>query len=416
VPPPGRARHRLFVAVRGDHRWAAVLDDDRPVEFHCESKGDEPRIGDIYLGRIARVDQSLGAAFVDIGRKQAAFLPLSEIRAPAVEGSGTIIQIEREGLGGKAPRATARPVLAGARLVLSPGRGSMRLSERITDKPERERLSALAKGIAEPEEGITIRRAAVGATESQLRQEAEALRAAWRAVLDRRRSQPPPTVLERHLPLDLRLLRDLGWSLEAAVYDHRGAADAARAWCETVMGDLAPTIQFQKDTAWLAAPAEILEHVESAIQPRVALQSGGSLSIESTEAMTVIDVDVGSAAALRPNEGSERIFLRTNLAAAMEIARQIRLRNVGGIIVVDFIDLKSAAERRQVVDCLRGAVAADSAPVWVGSMSRLGLVELTRKRRGPTLSDMLTRPCPGCDGTGRLMRDDSWVRATGAAE
>jgi ribonuclease G len=132
--------------------------------------------------------------------------------------------------------------------------------------------------------------------------------------------------------------------------------------------------------------------------------------------MTVIDVNMGSAAATRPSEGSERIILRTNLAAATEIARQIRLRNVGGIVVVDFIDLKSAAARRQVVDHLRDATASDSAPVWIGSMSRLGLVELTRKRRGPTLVDMLTRSCPACEGTGWVMRDDSWLRATDAAE
>jgi ribonuclease G len=416
VPPPDRARHRLYIAVRGDHRWAAVLEDDRLLEFHCESEGDDARAGDIYLGRIVRVDHGLGAAFVDIGRKQAVFLPLSAMSAPAVEGARAIVQIEREGAGGKAPRATARPVLAGVRLVLSPGRRTMTLSERITDKAERTRLSALARIIAEAGEGVTVRSAAIGASENQLREEAAALRAVWRGVLDRQRSQQPPTILERHLPIDLRLLRDVGSSLEAAVYDHRGAAEAARTWCETAMRDLTPTIQFQKAAAWQPAPAEILERVECAVQPRVALQSGGSISIESTEAMTIIDVNLGSVAATRRNEGSERVFLQANLAGATEIARQIRLRNIGGVIVVDFIDLKNAAARRQVVDCLRGATASDSAPVWIGSMSRLGLVELTRKRRGPTLLDMLTRPCPACEGTGRVMRDDNWLRATDAAE
>lgn len=408
----GRARRRLYVAVRSDHRWAALLDDDRLVEFHRENEGDDPRVGDVYLGRIVRVDNGLGAAFVDIGRKQAAFLPLSEISTRAVEGGKTIIQIEREGLGGKAPRATARPVLAGVRLVLSPGRRTVGLSERITDRGERARLSALAKAVADVGEGIAVRTAAIGANESQLRDEAAALRAIWCNLLDRQRSQQPPTVLQRQLPIDLRLLRDLGSSFEAAVYDHRGAADAARAWCETVMRDLAPTIQFQGGTAWQPAPAQILEGVEGAIQPRVALQSGGSILIESTEAMTVIDVNVESAGATHANDQSERVFLRTNLAAAEEIARQIRLRNIGGIIVVDFVDLRDGAARRQVVDCLRAAAAVDSAPVWVGAMSRLGLVELTRKRRGPTLSDMLTRPCPRCEGTGRVMHEENWVRGT----
>jgi ribonuclease G len=112
------------------------------------------------------------------------------------------------------------------------------------------------------------------------------------------------------------------------------------------------------------------------------------------------------------NDRSERVFLRTNLAAAEEIARQIRLRNIGGIIVVDFVDLRDGAARRQVVDCLRAATAVDSAPVWIGAMSRLGLVELTRKRRGPTLLGMLTRPCPSCEGTGRVMHEENRVRVT----
>lgn len=411
---PDRARRRLYVAVRRDCRWAALLEDDRLVEFHRENEGEDARVGDVYLGRIIRVDNGLGAAFVDIGRKQAAFLPLSELLAPAVEGTKTIIQIEREGLGGKGPRATARPMLAGVRLVLSPGRRAVSLSERIIDKVERARLSALAKAIAEAGEGITVRTAAIGANENQLRDEAAALRTVWRDLLDLQRSQQPPTVLQRQLPIDLRLLRDLGSSFEAAVYDHRGAADAARAWCQTAMRDLAPTIQLQGSTAWQPAPAEILESAECAIQPRVALQSGGSILIESTEAMTVIDVNVGSAAATRVNDQSERVFLQANLAAAKEIARQIRLRNIGGIIVVDFIDLKNVVARRQVVDCLRAATALDSAPVWIGAMSRLGLVELTRKRRGPTLVEMLTRQCPTCEGTGRVMRDDNWVRAMDA--
>jgi ribonuclease G len=413
VSAPDRTRYRLYVAVCDDHRWAAVLDHERLVEFHRENEGDHARAGDIYLGRIIRVDHGLGAAFVDIGRKQAAFLPLSQIPTSAVEGARTVVQIEREGQGAKAPRATARAMLAGLRLVLSPGRRGMSLSERITDKVERARLSSFAKAIAEAGEGITLRTAAIGSTESQLRDEAAALRAVWRDLMDRQRLQQPPALLRRELPIDLRLLRDLGSLVETAIYDHRRAAEAAGAWCETTMRGSAPTIQLQSSSAWRPGQAEILEWAEDAVQPCVALQSGASISIESTEAMTVIDVNLG-VAATRRDENSERAFLRANMAATTEIARQIRLRNIGGIVVIDFIDLKSAAARRQVVDGLRAAAASDSAPVWVGAMSRLGLVELTRKRRGPTLSDMFTRQCPTCEGTGRVMCDDKRVQAVDA--
>ncbi|MGH6929309.1 MAG: ribonuclease E/G [Dongiaceae bacterium] len=388
--------------------------DDGLVEFHRENEGDDTRVGDIYLGRIVRVDHGLGAAFVDVGRKQAAFLPLSDIPGPAVEGARTVIQIEREGLAGKGPKATARPVLAGVRLVLSPGRRAIGLSGRIADKAERARLSALAKGVAEEGEGITVRASAIGADESQVRDEAAMLRGLWRDLLDRQRSQQPPAILQRQLPIDLRLLRDLGPAFEAAIYDHRGAADIAKTWCRTAMGTLAPRIEFQGSSEWRPAPAEMLENVESAVQPRIMLKSGGSISIEPTEAMTVIDVNAESAGTTRVNDQGERLLLQTNLAAAEEIARQIRLRNIGGIIVVDFIDLRDVAARRQVVDRLRATTALDSATVWIGAMSRLGLVELTRKRRGPTLLHMLTRPCPACEGTGRVMNDDRSMRAMDA--
>jgi ribonuclease G len=297
---------------------------------------------------------------------------------------------------------------------LSPGRRAIGLSGRIADKVERARLSALVKAVAENDEGITVRAFAIGANEDQIREEVEALRADWRDISGLQRSQQPPAILRRQLPIDLRVLRDLGPSLEAAIYDHRGAADAATAWCQSAMRALAPRIQFRSSSEWRPAPAEMLEHVECAIQPRITLQAGGSILIESTEAMTVIDVNAGSASSTRVNDQGERLLLQTNLAAAEEIARQIRLRNIGGIIVVDFIDLRKVAARRQVVDRLRATAASDSAPVWIGVMSRLGLVELTRKRRGPTLMDMLTRPCPTCEGTGRVLHDDNWMRAMGA--
>ena len=411
MAPRGRARTRLFVAVRRSHRWAALLDDERLVEFHVEHEGQEGRVGDIYLGRIARVDHGLGAAFVDIGGKQAAFLPLSELAAAPVEGADTVVQIERESQGEKGPRVTARPALSGVRLVLLPGRRAISLSERIADKSERSRLSALARSIAEPDEGLTIRTSAIGGKEGELRDEAAVLRAVWRKLRDLRHSQQPPAILWRQLPLDLRLLRDHGRSFEGVYYDHRGAADAAMSWCQTAIPDLVPRISFRSTGDWRPTPAEILERVEDAIQPRSALPSGGSILIERTEAATIIDVNSESAASLHVDNDSERLFLRINVAAAREIAHQIRLRNIGGIVLIDFIDLKDIAARRQVVDNLRAAVALDSAPVWVGAMSRLGFVELTRKRRGPTLMDMLMRPCPACEGTGRLMRADGWLRA-----
>jgi len=400
---PSRLRQRLFVTVRRNHRWAAWLEDGRVVEFHYERDGEESPVGSIYLGRITHVEKGLGAAFVDIGSAEVAFLPLKDAGVPAVEGAKILVQIEREGWAGKGPRVTARLSLAGVYLVLQPGRRGISISERIVDRGERSRLSALVKTIAEGSEGFTVRTAANDAQEHQLREEAVALRTSWQELLGRQHA-PAPAMLYRQPPMDIRLLRDHGALFHEVVYDQRNAATAATTWSSSAWPGLATRIAFHRSVDWDPTPDEVQAQVEDALRPRIDLPAGGGLVIEPTEAMTVIDVNARSASNAQGDAANEHVLLRTNLAAAAEVARQIRLRNVGGIVVVDFMDLKEAAHRRQVVDRLRVATADDSAPVWVGAMSRLGLVELTRRRRGPTLAETMTKVCPTCDGTGRVQQ------------
>lgn len=401
MPPPRRARQRLLVAVGGDRRWAAWVADGLLIEFHSERDGEANLVGNIYLGRIAHVEKGLGAAFVDIGMNEAAFLPLSEAGGPAIEGARALVQIEREGRDAKGPRVTTRIGLAGVHLILLPGRRGISTSERIVDRKERSRLSALMTNIAKGGEGFMVRTAASGAEERQLREEAAALRASWQELSGREYARPP-AMLYRQPPVDIRLLRDHGALFDEVVYDQRNAAAAATTWSRSAASGLATRIAFRRSAEWAPAPDEVLAQVEDALHPRVDLPAGGGLVIEPTEAMTVVDVNASSASKAQGDAASERVLLRTNLAAAEEIARQIRLRNIGGIVVIDFIDLKEGAHRRQVVDCLRASTADDSAPVWVGAMSRLGLVELTRRRRGPTLAETMTKSCPTCDGTGRI--------------
>jgi Rne/Rng family ribonuclease len=406
----GRVRQRLFVAARGDRRWAAWLEDDRLVEFHQEAAGEKPRAGDIYLGRIVRVDKGLDAAFVDIARKQAAFLPLSGLATPAVEGARLAVQIEREERDDKGARVTARLALAGARTVLVPGGRGVSVSERIPDKSERSRLAALMRTIAESGEGCIVRAAAVGAKEKQLYDEFAALRASRQELAERERRHQPPAVLLRQPPIDIRLLRDHGLRFDEIVYSRRAAAAEAEAWCRTMLPELTDRIADRRGAEWHPAPGEIVEQLADAMEPRIDLRPGGSIVIEPTEALTVIDVNADSAGTAAVGTAGERALLRTNLAAADVIGQQLRLRNIGGIVVVDFIDLRDVHARRQVVERLREATAMDSAPVWVGAMSRLGLVELTRRRRGPTLADAMLRPCTGCEGRGRIPGDDALSR------
>lgn len=401
MPSPRRARQRLLVSVRGGRRWVAWLEGETLIEFHCERDDEASPVGNIYLGRITHVEKGLGAAFVDIGMNEAAFLPLSEAGGPAIEGAKILVQIEREGWAGKGPRVTTRISLAGVHLILLTGRRGISISERIVERTERSRLSALMTSIAEGGEGFMVRTAASGAEEQHLRQEAAALRGSWQELSGREHGRPP-AVLYRQPPVDIRLLRDHGALFDEVVYDQRSAAAAATTWSRSAAPALATRIALRRSAEWVPAPDEVLAQVEDALRPRVDLPAGGGLVIEPTEAMTVVDVNASSASNAQGDAASESVLLRTNLAAAEEIARQIRLRNVGGIVVIDFIDLKEGAYRRQVVDRLRTSTANDSAPVWVGAMSRLGLVELTRRRRGQTLAETMTKSCPTCDGMGRI--------------
>lgn len=409
---PHRSRQRLFVSVARGHRWAAWLEDARVVEFHHQRDDDDEEVaGNIYLGRIVRVDKGLGAAFVDIGRQQTAFFPLGDSPGPVTEGARAVVQIERAARGDKGPRVTGRPVIVGVRLILRPGRRGVAVSERIADKVERSRLSAAAKTFV-ADEGVVVRTSAAGASDDQLRDEALVLRAQWQTLVNGQRASQPPVLLYREPGIDLRLLRDNGRQFDEIVYDSRNAAQTAAAWCQGLLPEAESRIEYSRRAAWDPSGTEILDQVQDALEPRVKLPSGGSIFVQFTEAMTVVDVNAGSAGGAQADVTGDQAALRTNLAAADEIARQLRLRNAGGIVVIDFIDLKDGAGRRRVLDRLRAAVAYDSAPVWIGAMSRLGLVELTRQRRGPTLAESMAVRCATCDGTGFVRCDLGHLRMT----
>lgn len=415
MPGSRRTRHRLMVSVARDRRWIAWLEDARVLEFRSWRDDDEALTGNIYLGRILRVDKGIGAAFVDIGRGQAAFLPMDEAPRHLVEGASIVVQIERQGWSGKAPRATARPALTGARLLFRPGRRGVSVSERIADKAERARLSAILNAADDLEGSVVLRTAAAGASARLLLDEAAALQTRWRELAAAAATSRRPELLLRQPPVDLQWLRDRGRRFDEIFYDSRRAADTALEWCRQSLPELTSRIGHLRAAAWDPSPAEILEQVREGLEPRVPLPSGGSIVIQPTEAMTVVDVNAESSGSAQADLASERANLRNNLAAAEEVARQLRLRNVGGIIVVDFVDLKSGTARRQVVDRLRAAVADDPVPVWVGAMSRLGLVELTRQRRGPTLSEVMTQACATCGGAGRIPADIAgWMPVSGA--
>src|SRR5262249_845095 len=226
-----------------------------------------------------------------------------------------------------------------------------------------------------------------------LRREVGRLRTAWGDMSARKQARASPSCVHREPAIDRRLLRDHAGRFAEVIFDRRGPAQAARDWCEDLHLDIGTRIISRPSSDWALSPVDILGQIDGALDAAVELPSGGIVRFDPTPTLTVVDVDSGRATGFAGDLGAERVFLQTNLEAADIIADQLRLRNIGGIVVIDFIDLKDQAARRRVVDRLRAAVAADSAPCWVGEMSRLGLVEMTRRRRGRPLGALLTKAC-----------------------
>jgi ribonuclease G len=379
---------------------SGLLEDGRLVEVDLlDETSDDPR-GDIVLGRVRRVDRELGAAFVDCGLAADAYLGARDARFLAgagreqpiermlCEGQEVLVQVRQGPAAGKAPRVTGDIALVGVYLVFRPRRSSVSLSARLERSPAAAEQRARAAALF-PETGIALRHAAPLAGDTELGAELARLREQWAEIKAAAHAATPPARIHAvRDPLHRLLLEQIAPDLGRIVVGDQASLVRARTWLTEWQPALADRMVSVTDPFEATGAAEQLEE---ALQPRVPLQGGGSLIIQPTAAFTAIDVN-----------GGGRRALEANLAASREIARQLRLRRIGGTAVVDFIDLPARAARARVLAALRDAVAADPAPVQVFAMSRFGLVEISRKRAGPSLAELLRRPCPVCEGAGTL--------------
>jgi ribonuclease G len=379
---------------------SGLLEDGRLVEVDLlDETSDDPR-GDIVLGRVRRVDRELGAAFIDCGLAADAYLGARDARFLAgagrdqpiermlSEGQGILVQVRQGPAAGKAPRVTGDIALVGVYLVFRPRRTSVSLSARLEHSPAAAEQRARAAALF-PDTGLTLRHAAPMASDAELIAELARLRERWSEIEAAAKAATPPARIHAvRDPLHRLLLEQIAPDLARILVGDQASLVRARAWLDEWQPALADRL------ASVAHPFEATgaaEQLEQALQPRVPLQGGGSLVLQPTAAFTAIDVN-----------GGGRRALEANLAASREIARQLRLRRIGGTAVVDFIDLPARAARARVLAALREAVAGDAVPVQVFAMSRFGLVEISRKRMGPSLAELLRRPCPACDGEGTL--------------
>jgi ribonuclease G len=379
---------------------AALLEDGQLVEVDVlDEARDDPR-GDIVLGRVRAVDPDLGAAFVDcglaadawLGARDARFITGSARDAPIErmlsEGQGLLLQVRQGPIAGKAPRVTGDIAMVGVHLVLRPRRRDVALSGRLERTPVAAEQQARAAALF-PEGGVILRRAAPLASDTELLAELARLRAQWAEIEAAARAATPPARIHAvDDPLHRLLLERIAPELARIVVGDQALLVRARTWLAEWQPALAERLASVADPFAVTGAAEQLEQ---ALQSRVPLPGGGSLIIQLTAAFTAIDVN-----------GGGRRALEANLAAAREIARQLRLRRIGGTAVVDFIDLPARAARARVLAALRDALAHDSEPVQAFSMSRFGLVEISRKRTGPSLAELLGRACPVCDGAGTV--------------
>jgi ribonuclease G len=415
----------ILVNVAPRETRAAILESGVVQELHIERTSRRGLVSNLYKGRVSRVLPGMQAAFVEIGLERTAFLhaadiahsastdtlvnsapaslpPVEDIRRLVTCGDDILVQVIKDPIGTKGARLTTFVALPSRYLVYMPRGEGIGVSARIEDEPERSRLKTLLAELTAASGGAgggyIVRTAAQGATSENLREDMTYLAKLWDHVRSRAAEVAAGSVVHEDLPLTLRVLRDeLARGVSRVLVDSPREYERMRAFSAAFMPQGAPGIELYSGPRLIFDLNGIEEEIAKALDRKVPLKSGGHLVIDQTEAMTTIDVNTGAYVGHRNLE--ETIF-RTNLEAAVSIARQLRLRNLGGIIIIDFIDMRDEPHRRAVLSALERALAGDRAQTHIVSLSPLGLVEMTRKRTRESLEHLLCEPCPSCEGRG----------------
>ncbi len=415
-PPAVKPEERLMlIAGARDEPQVSILEGGVLVE-HYVSGPTSTLVGSIFLGRVQNVLPGMEAAFVDIGLGKNAILHRGELlfdasdlegEPPRIEqalrrGQAVLVQVTKEPMGSKGARLTQLVTLAGRNLVLIPGASAVGVSRRLPDE-ERSRLRKLAQEIRPEGFGLIVRTAAAGIPREELASEMEELVAEWREVEARAKRVRAPALVREEPDLLRRVLRDLlRHDISRVVVEDDGVFQEVEAYLSHASPELARRVERYVGEIPLLQAYRVTEELRKVLERRVWLPSGGHVVIDPTEAMTVIDVNTGKYVGRTALE--ETVF-RTNLEAADEIPRLLRLLDIGGIIVVDFIDMEDESNREAVLRRFLANLAKDRATTQVFGMSPLGLVEMTRKRVSGGLLESLSRPCPSCQGRGFMLQE-----------
>jgi ribonuclease G len=408
----------ILVNATARESRAAVVENGVLQEVFIERASRRGLTGNIYKGRVSRVLPGMQAAFIEIGLARTAFLHASDIAKPSTdpegvelprtenvrelvaEGEEILVQVVKDPIGSKGARLTTFVSIPSRYLVYMPKGRGVGVSARIEAEDERRRLREAVSVFAAPEDagGYIVRTAAEGASLEAMHADMLFLKRLWEAIRDKGLKGTAGELVHEDLPLPVRVLRDLlNEGVGRVSVDSPDVHQRMIEFARMFMPESAAKIELYAQPRAIFDLHGIEEEIEKALDRRVLLKSGGHLIIDQTEAMTTIDVNTGAYVGHRNLE--ETIF-RTNLEAALAIARQLRLRNLGGIIIIDFIDMQEEEHRRQVIQALEKALDDDHARTSISSVSPLGLVEMTRKRTRESLEHLLCQPCPTCQGRG----------------
>jgi ribonuclease E len=419
APPPPRITDKLMaITEHGERDQIAVLEEDILVQHYVTRAGATSMVGNVYLGRVQNVLPGMEAAFVDVGRGRNGVLYAGEVNyspediegpAPRIEqllkaGQGVMVQVTKDPMGGKGARLTANLSLAGRYIVLAPNQNLQGISRRLGDDA-RKRLKSMLKRVKPPEHGVIVRTAAEGATEEELEADLRRLLDIWDDIQKKAKKGKAPTVLYEEPELTVRVVRDLFTDEEfkGLVTDSRRVYDKIDGYLSEVAPDLAQKVSMHEGSLPVFEEHRIVEQIHKALDKKVWLPSGGYLFIERTEAMTIVDVNTGKSVG---KTNLEATVVNTNLEAAKEVARQLRLRDIGGIIVIDFIDMLLEKNKKQVEDTMREALALDKTRSQVFEIGPLGLMQVTRKRVSSGLVESFSETCPTCEGRGIILTYD----------
>jgi len=403
----------MVIHEHGDRTQIAVLDDGALIQHYVAHGKGKSMAGNVYLGRVQNVLAGMEAAFVDIGRGRNAVLYAGEVNyspedlegesAPRIEkilkpNQPVLVQVTKDPLGTKGARLTAQISLAGRYMVLAPEQQLSGISRRLAEE-ERSRLRQILRSMKTDGNGLIVRTAAEGASAEALKRDLDNLLKIWNEIKSKQRKEKAPALLYAEPELVMRVARDIfSGDFAKVVVDSKRIYSTLRSYLEETGPDLLERLELYEGALPILEEFHVAEQIHKALERKVWLPSGGSIVIDRTEALTVVDVNtskfVGKGGSL------EETVFKNNLEAADEVARQLRLRDIGGIIVIDFIDMIVPANREQVLRTLKRALSRDKTRSQVFDVSSLGLVEMTRKKVSEGLLEAFSEPCPNCEGRG----------------